>query len=62
LESTLSRPEPAVAEQAPKQDNSAVNPKRLAQQSRFWLKEAMAQRGGSEAFLRWLSSDVAKHA
>jgi hypothetical protein len=51
-----------VAEQAAKQENSAVKAKRLAQQSRFWLKEAMAQRGGSEAFLHWLSSDAAKHA
>jgi hypothetical protein len=51
-----------VVEQAPKLDKSTVNTKRLAQRSSFWLKEAMAQRGGSEAFLRWLSSEAAKHA
>jgi hypothetical protein len=60
LQSTLSRNEPAAAAQAPKQDNSAVKTKRLTQQSRFWLKEAMAQRGGSEAFLCWLRSDGIK--
>jgi len=51
-----------VAEQAPKRENPAAKAKRLAQQSRFWLKEATAQRGGSEDFLRWLSSEGAKHA
>lgn len=62
MESILSRTESAAAEQAPKQEKSAIKAKRLAHQSRFWLKEAMAQRGGSEAFLHWLRSDGAKHA
>jgi hypothetical protein len=62
MQSTLLKTESAAVEEAPKQENSAVKTKRLTQQSSFWLKEAMAQRGGSEAFLRWLSSDAAKHA
>jgi hypothetical protein len=62
LNNTLSRTESRATEDAPKQDDSAIRPKRLAQQSRFWLKEAMAQRGGSEAFLHWLRSDGVKHA
>jgi hypothetical protein len=61
LQSTLTRPEQAAAGQALPQENSAVKTKRLTQQSRFWLKEAMAQRGGSEAFLHWLRSDAVKH-
>jgi len=35
---------------------------RTAEQLRFRLKEAMAQRGSSEAFLHWLSTDGGKHA
>ncbi|MGD0938942.1 MAG: hypothetical protein ABR905_04450 [Terracidiphilus sp.] len=62
MESTLSGPEPVVADEAPKQENPSLKAKRLTQQSRFWLKEATAQRGGSEAFLHWLGSDAAKHA
>jgi hypothetical protein len=62
MQSTLLRTESAMAEEAPKQENSAVKTKRLTQQSRFWLKEAMAQHGDSEAFLHWLRSDGAKHA
>jgi hypothetical protein len=62
LESTLLKTESMAAEQVTQQDNSAVKTKRLAQQSRFWLKEAMAQRGDSAAFLHWLSSDGGKHA
>ena len=62
MQSTLSKTEPAAVEDAPKQENSAVKTKRLTQQSRLWLKEAMAQHGDSEAFLHWLRSDGAKHA
>jgi hypothetical protein len=51
-----------AAEQAPRQEESAARAKRLAEQKRFRLKESMAQRGGSEAFLHWLRSDSQKHA
>ena len=51
-----------AAEEAPKQEDSAARAKWLAEQLRFRLKEAMAQRGGSEAFLHWLRSDGEKHA
>ena len=33
-----------------------------AEQLRFRLKEAMAQRGAPEAFLHWLRSNGGKHA
>lgn len=49
-------------EEAPKQANPALRAKRSAEQLRFRLKEAMAQRGGSEAFLHWLRSDGGKRA
>ena len=49
-----------AAEEAPKQENRQPEPSGSAEQSRFWLKEAMAQRGGSEAFLHWLRSDGGK--
>jgi hypothetical protein len=48
--------------QAPKQEDSAARAKRLAEQLRFRLKESMAQRGGSEAFLHWLRSEGEKSA
>ncbi len=51
-----------VAEDAPKQAKPAARAKRSAEQLRFQLKEAMAQRGGSDAFLHWLSTDGGKHA
>ncbi|MGD0546234.1 MAG: hypothetical protein ABR991_00205 [Terracidiphilus sp.] len=51
-----------AAEEAPKQAIPASRAKRSAEQLRFRLKEAMAQRGGSEAFLHWLRSDGGKHA
>lgn len=51
-----------AAEDAPKQANTAVHAKRSAEQLRFRLKEAMAQRGAPEAFLHWLRSDGGKHA
>jgi len=50
-----------MAGQAPKED-SAAKAKRLAEQLRFRLRESMAQRGGSEAFLHWLRSDAGKRA
>ena len=46
MQSTLLKTETAMAEEAPKQENSTLKTKRLTQQSRFWLKEAMAQHGG----------------
>lgn len=42
---------------APGADSSAAKAKQLAEKLRFRMKEAMAQRGGSEAFVRWLKSD-----
>jgi hypothetical protein len=51
-----------AAEEAPKKANSAARAKRSAEQLRFRLKEAMAQRGAPEAFLHWLRSDGGKHA
>lgn len=41
----------------PNEENPAAKAKRLAENLRFRLKEASAQRGGSEAFLHWLRSD-----
>jgi hypothetical protein len=41
----------------PKAGDSAAKAKQLAEKLRFRLKEAMAQRGGSEAFVHWLRSD-----
>jgi hypothetical protein len=51
-----------MAEDAPRQAKPAARAKRSAEQLRFRLREAMAQRGGSEAFLHWLSTDGGKHA
>jgi hypothetical protein len=45
-----------------KDKDSAARAKRLAEQLRFRMKEAMAQRGGSEAFLHWLRSGAEKNA
>jgi hypothetical protein len=47
---------------AVEQENSAAHIQRMAEEMRFRLKEAMAQRGGSEAFLHWLRSDAGKKA
>jgi hypothetical protein len=47
---------------ADKQDSSAVKIQRLVEERRFRIKEAMAQRGGSEAFLRWLRTGEGKKA
>jgi hypothetical protein len=46
----------------PNEENSAAKAKRLADKLRFRLKEASAQRGGSEAFLHWIRSDIGKEA
>ncbi len=46
----------------PKEEDSAAKAKRLAEKLRFRLKEATAQREGSEAFVRWLRSDGGKNA
>ena len=52
----------SVAVEARKPKDSATRTKRLAEQLRFRMREAMAQRGGSEAFLHWLRSGDGKHA
>jgi hypothetical protein len=53
----------ATEEDSPvKQEDSAAGMQRLAEEMRFRLKEAMAQRGGSDAFLHWLRSDGGKKA
>jgi len=44
------------------EENSAARMQRLAEEMRFRIREAMAQRNGSEAFLHWLRSDEAKKA
>jgi hypothetical protein len=44
------------------QQDSAARVQRLAEEMRFRLKEAMAQRGGSDAFLHWLREDGGKKA
>jgi hypothetical protein len=46
----------------PSEENSTANAKLLADKLRFRLKEASAQRGGSEAFLHWIRSDSKKEA
>jgi hypothetical protein len=52
LENTKTAPNQAAVE-----ENPAAKAKQLADQLRFRLKEAMAQRGGSETFLKWLRSN-----
>jgi hypothetical protein len=47
---------------APKEEDSAAKAKQLAEKLRFRLKESMAQRGGSEAFVHWLRSGGEKGA
>jgi hypothetical protein len=51
-----------MAKQAPREEDSAARAKWLAEQLRFRLKEALAQRGGSEAFVHWLRSEGKKSA
>jgi hypothetical protein len=46
---------------APQGENSAARAKRLAEQLRFKLREAMAQRGRPDAFLHWLRTDGGKN-
>jgi hypothetical protein len=46
----------------PTEEAAAARAKWLAEQMKFRLKEAMAQRGGSEAFLQWMRSDEGKTA
>jgi hypothetical protein len=54
---------PVVNEKkAENEESSAARMQRLAEEMRFRIKEAMAQRGGSEAFLHWLRSDGGKKA
>jgi hypothetical protein len=62
LENTTLDNKRIAAEEAPKLEDSAARAKRLKDQLRFRMKEAMAQRGGSEAFLHWLRSGDGKHA
>ena len=45
-----------------KKADSDTKAKRLAENLRFRMKEAMAQRGGTEAFLYWLRSNSEKKA
>lgn len=44
------------------EEASAAKVQKLAEQMRFRLKEATAQRGGSEAFVHWLQTDGGKKA
>jgi hypothetical protein len=44
------------------ENDSAAKLQKLAEEMRFRIKEATAQRGGSEAFLHWLRSDGGKKA
>lgn len=48
--------------EASTQENSASRLQKLAEEKRFFAKEALAQRGSSEAFLRWLRSNEPKKA
>ncbi len=50
-----------AADEAPRQAKPAARAKRSAEQLRFRLKEAMAQRGAPEVFLHWLRSNGEKH-
>jgi hypothetical protein len=47
---------------SPKEEDSTARAKWLVEQLRFRMKEAMAQRGGSEAFLHFLRSEGGKSA
>jgi hypothetical protein len=51
-----------MAKQALREEDSAARAKWLTEQLRFRLKEALAQRGGSEAFVHWLHSEGEKSA
>ena len=45
-----------------REEDSAAKVQRLAEQMRFRMKEAMAQRGSSEAFVHWLQTADGKKA
>jgi hypothetical protein len=47
---------------APPVKDSEARMKWIAEQMRFRLKEALAQRGGSDAFLHWLRADFNRNA
>lgn len=47
---------------APQEKDSAEKLQKMAEEMRFRIREAMAQRGGSEAFLHWLRSNEGKQA
>jgi hypothetical protein len=49
-----------AASEAPKTEDSAARAKRQAEQLRFKMREAMAQRGNPEAFLNWLRTNGRK--
>ena len=44
------------------EEDSAKRMQRLAEEMRFRIRESMAQRGSSEAFLNWLRTDATKQA
>lgn len=44
------------------EEDSAKRMQRLAEEMRFRIRESMAQRGGSEAFLNWIRTDAGKQA
>ena len=48
--------------QSTKEVDSAAKMQRLAEEMRFRIKEAMAQRGGSQAFLHYLQTNEGKKA
>jgi hypothetical protein len=41
----------------PKEEDPAAKAKRLAEKIRGRLKDQLAKKGGSDAFLRWVRSD-----
>jgi hypothetical protein len=49
-------------EKTPPEQDPGARMKWMAEQMRFRLKEALAQRGGSDAFLHWLRSDFDRNA
>ena len=54
---------PLISEKKlPQEQDSAARLKKQAEEMRFRIREAMAQRDGSEAFLHWLRSDGGKKA
>jgi hypothetical protein len=46
--------------QIAQESDSAVKLQKLAEQMRFRMKEATAQRGGSATFLHWLQANANK--